>query len=51
MNKTELFEFLTEVVATHDFTSAKEVYITSGKTPENSVLSIMFEVFLISYYF
>jgi len=31
MNKTELFEFLTEVVGTHDFSSGKEVYITSGK--------------------
>ena len=30
MNKTELFEFLTEVVATCDYTAGKEVYITSG---------------------
>ena len=31
MNKTELFDFLTEKVATYKFSDGKQVYITSGK--------------------
>ena len=29
-NKAELFEFLTQKVSTHEYPSAKQVYITSG---------------------